>query len=290
MATIKLTQVSALPSTTATTVTANANRNSFAVLSNLPSQGFSDMATFRGALPAVSGARRLLSFCRPGLAANGGRPHAVPAGIRAASSSSSGPAASQPATANEGNGNVQLQRDSSKQKEGAPRGAVRRVPRDGGLLYPRSFGGYPDLWGPLAGDRSLSGMLDLMDRVFDDVFPTPFAGSPGGDVTTRNMMRTPWDVKEADGEYKIRIDMPGLKEEVKIKLEENTLAISGEHKGQAAEGGESHRAYASYQTRLVLPDDVDEDNIKAELADGVLYVRVPKKAQQKPQQKEIQIS
>lgn len=50
-----------------------------------------------------------------------------------------------------------------------------------------------------------------------------------------------------------------------------------------------HRArrYGQFDYRLTLPADVDADHVSAELADGVLTVRVPKTEEAKPRRIEI---
>jgi HSP20 family protein len=48
------------------------------------------------------------------------------------------------------------------------------------------------------------------------------------------------------------------------------------------------RAYGSFHRSYTLPDYVDDENLTARLADGVLTIRIPKQAKAKP--KKIQIS
>ncbi|XP_062119991.1 small heat shock protein, chloroplastic [Humulus lupulus] len=136
---------------------------------------------------------------------------------------------------------------------------------------------------PLSPMRTMRQMLDTMDRLFEDsmVF-SPRNRWPSGEV------RAPWDIKDDENEIKLRFDMPGLdKEDVKVSVEDSVLVIKGEHKVEEEEAtsaappeeswsGGGGKSFSSYETRLQLPDNCDEEKIKAELKNGVLYIFVPK--------------
>ena len=92
------------------------------------------------------------------------------------------------------------------------------------------------------------------------------------------------DVRETEDEYLVLVDLPGVKsEDVVVELSDQVLTISGMRApvgtGEARRG---ERAYGSFVRRLTLPKGVDSDKIKAEYRDGVLELRVPKRAEAKP--------
>lgn len=71
-----------------------------------------------------------------------------------------------------------------------------------------------------------------------------------------------------DGFYKFEVDLPGVKkEDLKIKVRERGLTIEGK------------RGSEEIQRAFFLPEG-DYKEIKAELRDGVLYVRIPLKDQE----------
>lgn len=123
--------------------------------------------------------------------------------------------------------------------------------------------------------RNLRSMIETMDRVFDDPFfaPSAFRESP-----VRRSLRTPWDFKETEDSFQLRMDMPGLdKQEVKVYIEDDCLIIKGEHNVEKSEEGQwSSRSHGSYSSRIVLPDNANPEKIKAEMKNGVLNVTVPK--------------
>lgn len=89
------------------------------------------------------------------------------------------------------------------------------------------------------------------------------------------------DIKETDGEYLVKAELPGVKrEEVKVRLEDNVLTIEGERRHEKEEKGEkTHRVerfYGSFCRSFTLPDNADAANIRAESRDGILNVHIPK--------------
>ena len=94
----------------------------------------------------------------------------------------------------------------------------------------------------------------------------------------------PVDVHETEGEYLVTIDLPGVKsEDVNVEINDNVLSISGArvaHETGAAQLVE--RPYGTFARTLSLPQGVDSDSIRAGYHDGVLELRIPKPAEQKP--------
>ncbi|KAH7445140.1 hypothetical protein KP509_02G109000 [Ceratopteris richardii] len=101
--------------------------------------------------------------------------------------------------------------------------------------------------------------------------------------------RIPWDVMEDDKCFKMRMDMPGMtKEDVKLSVEDGDLVVKAEHNIEEGEDDWSSRSYGSYYARIKLPENVDMNDIKAEMKDGVLKVTAPK-AEGAKQRHEVQI-
>ena len=130
----------------------------------------------------------------------------------------------------------------------------------------------PTVWAePLFLGTGLSGVFDDFFRDFQkvglDVAPT-FARS---------------DIYEKDNNLVIETELPGAKkEDVSIKVEDDTLCISGEMKRSEEVKKENYfrmrRHYGSFQRRFPLPVDfADKKGIKAHFDDGILKVTVPLK-------------
>ncbi|HEY9080216.1 Hsp20/alpha crystallin family protein [Magnetovibrio sp.] len=83
--------------------------------------------------------------------------------------------------------------------------------------------------------------------------------------------------------YEISLELPGVPEEnIAIRIERNMLTVSGEKKFHRLHDGQdfffSEFSYGKFQRSFRLPEDADEDHVKATYTDGVLSITVPKKA------------
>lgn len=103
------------------------------------------------------------------------------------------------------------------------------------------------------------------------------------------------DISEDEKEYLIKAELPEMKkEEIKINIHDNVLAISGERKYEKEEKGKKYhrveRAYGSFMRSFTLPEDADESKVNAEYNDGVLKVHLPKTEKAKPKAVEVKVS
>ena len=129
----------------------------------------------------------------------------------------------------------------------------------------------------------------MLDRLFDDVM-NGVAGTALGTTGNQNAFSPAIDVRTSADEIVFVCDVPGLKhDDIEVTLESGTLSIKGQRK---YEGGDKDqvwlgRAYGAFERSFTLPDLVDGDHMTADLADGVLTIRVPKKPQAKPRRIQI---
>ena len=95
------------------------------------------------------------------------------------------------------------------------------------------------------------------------------------------------NVVESDKDYKVEVAVPGMtKEDFNIHLsDENELVISMEKKVEN-EDKENKKylrrefSYTKFQQSLYLPDNVDNEKITANVANGVLTIELPKYSQE----------
>ena len=91
------------------------------------------------------------------------------------------------------------------------------------------------------------------------------------------------DVKENDGAFVVRAEIPGVKkEDIKVDIDGDMVSISAEAKEEKEqkEGGRvirSERYYGSMSRSFSLGKDVDDKDAKAKYTDGVLELTLPKK-------------
>lgn len=102
------------------------------------------------------------------------------------------------------------------------------------------------------------------------------------------------DITEDEKEYLIKAELPDMKkEDVRLTVENDVLAISGERKFEKEEKGRKYhrveRAYGSFVRSFSLPEDADGSKVTADFKDGMLQVHLPKSEKAKPKAIEIKV-
>ena len=129
------------------------------------------------------------------------------------------------------------------------------------------------------------GLWRQIDRLFED--------SVGRGQAGRNEWAPAVDIHETEQELTFAVELPGIKpEDVEVTAVDGILTIHGERHEELRDGEEGRyhlieRNYGSFMRRFQLPQGVDDDKIEADVAQGILQVRIPKTAL--PQPKKIQV-
>ena len=134
-------------------------------------------------------------------------------------------------------------------------------------------------------------MLPIMNRnqwlptVFNDFFNTDYM--PKASCTAPAI-----NVTESDKDYTVELAAPGLKkEDFQVNInDDGNLVIKMEQKEEQKEEDKSRHylrrefSYSKYEQTLILPDDVEKEQISAKVDNGVLTIDLPKTAaaQKKP--------
>eukprot|EP00808_Paulinella_micropora_P020654 g68364.t1 len=90
---------------------------------------------------------------------------------------------------------------------------------------------------------------------------------------------------EREKDYFIAIKIPAdkfPKEELEVTFENGVFTVKGKYRKEKNEKGEYSSHFESFSRSIRLPDDVDQDKIKAEYKDGVLNATFPKKEISQP--------
>lgn len=117
-------------------------------------------------------------------------------------------------------------------------------------------------------------------RMMRDFWKRPFEFG-GISVMPRAMRTIPIDLSETDGELVAKADLPGFsKDEVKLKVTENSMEISAEKKREIVKKEKAffrqERAFGSMHRMMTLPYTVKPDETRAKFENGVLMVTMPK--------------
>jgi len=103
------------------------------------------------------------------------------------------------------------------------------------------------------------------------------------------------DVEEDDKEYLIKAEIPEVdKNDVKVTVENGVLTISGERRHEEKKGNGKRlrrieRMYGAFVRSFTLPEDADEQNVRAEFKNGMLLIHLPKTQRRERQTREVPI-
>jgi HSP20 family protein len=102
------------------------------------------------------------------------------------------------------------------------------------------------------------------------------------------------DASAMEDYYEINVELPGVKaENVDVSVHDNSLQVSGEKSSQREETGRtfffSEREYGAFQRTFRLPADADQDKIDASFSEGVLRLRIAKRAAHATNAKKIEV-
>jgi HSP20 family protein len=129
--------------------------------------------------------------------------------------------------------------------------------------------------------------LRLLDPVFGDNFENTMRRflSPTTWESETPALKMRVDVAELDNAYEVKADIPGVKkEDINVRIDGNVVQIDAEvkreseSKDKAGKVLRSERYYGNITRSFSLADDVDEAKAEAKYADGVLTLKLPKKA------------
>lgn len=128
----------------------------------------------------------------------------------------------------------------------------------------------------------------VFNSFMDEFFNSPSLGwgNSGSSVQV--------DMYEDDNNVFVEVNAPGYKQnEIEIKVEGDVLTISGKTENQKEEGKEGRKYYVKEITKeefhrsFTLPSSVDSASADAEMKDGMLLIKMPKKPEVKPQMIQI---
>ena len=102
------------------------------------------------------------------------------------------------------------------------------------------------------------------------------------------------DILEQNGEYLVKAELPEVrKEDLKVRVEDGTLQITGERKSEKEEKGRKfhriERSYGSFERCFSLPEDVDASKVTSDFKEGILQIHIPKSPSAKAKAIEVKV-
>jgi HSP20 family protein len=123
-------------------------------------------------------------------------------------------------------------------------------------------------------------LMNRLHRELDQAFNRPASGSEAA-VGTGAGWTPSVDVHEQSDGFLVRADIPGVApSDIEVTAEDGVLTIRGVRKVSETVGGSGfeniEREFGAFLRRFTLPDVANAADIKANYANGVLEVRIPK--------------
>jgi HSP20 family protein len=103
------------------------------------------------------------------------------------------------------------------------------------------------------------------------------------------------NISEDTNNIFVHAELPGLtKDDVKVTVTDGTLVLRGEKKSEVKTEDRKYfrieQRYGEFVRQFTLPENVNEDEVKASFENGILEVIIPKKEPEKPKEREIPIN
>ena len=119
-----------------------------------------------------------------------------------------------------------------------------------------------------------------LPSIFNDFFGNEWVDKSNATAPAVNILET-------EDDFKVEVAAPGMtKQDFKVHInEDNELIISMEKKAENKEEDAKRKgtylrrefSYTQFQQSLLLPDNIERENISAKVENGVMTIDIPKK-------------
>lgn len=139
-----------------------------------------------------------------------------------------------------------------------------------------------------------SHVMEEARKEFDDMVRRLFAPLAEGEGNGRITTWSPHvDLVENDKSVVVKADIPGVDpKDIEITVADGMLTIKGEKKEEREEKKQNYhrteRFVGQFHRQLSLPTGIDESNVTASTAKGVITITIPKKPGAQPKKIAIQ--
>jgi HSP20 family protein len=145
-------------------------------------------------------------------------------------------------------------------------------------------------WEPF---REFSIMPDRMNRM-NRLSRESYSPEGPEEALTTTSFAPPVDIYEDEHSITLKLEVPGIDEkDIDVRIENNTLTVHGERKIEKEEKEENfrrvERQYGSFTRSFTLPSSIDPEQASADYGNGVLKIKLAKKAEAKAKQIKVNV-
>jgi HSP20 family protein len=113
-----------------------------------------------------------------------------------------------------------------------------------------------------------------------------------GDTAAAGTWLPAVDIREHDAQFVLHADLPGVDPaSIEVQMDKGVLSIKGERRAPEPLEGQRlsriERRHGAFERRFALPDSADAEGIVASSRDGVLEIRIPKRAEAAPRRIQV---
>lgn len=139
------------------------------------------------------------------------------------------------------------------------------------------------------------GFVGRFSRDADRFFAHHLLPATAEEAVTHNDWVPAIDVREEEGRYLIRADVPGVEvEDLDVTMDQGVLTLQGKRDTRAAGQDDglrrSERVSGRFYRRFNLPESADSTDISADYRQGVLEISIPKQPEAQPQRIDIKVN
>ncbi len=145
-------------------------------------------------------------------------------------------------------------------------------------------------WEPFRDFSIMQDRMNRMNRLSRESY------SPEGpeEALTTTSFAPPVDIYEDEHSITLKLEVPGIDEkDIDVRIENNTLTVHGERKIEKEEKEENfrrvERQYGSFTRSFTLPSSIDPEQVSANYENGVLKIKLAKKAEAKAKQIKVNV-
>lgn len=129
---------------------------------------------------------------------------------------------------------------------------------------------------PVARGGGGSNVSRTGQRSGGDLFQSVFGWDPFRGVLGQNAMPMGIDINRSEDGYNVEIPVPGFKpEEIELTIQDDMLMVSGKTERR------------QFTRSLVLPDEIDADNVNAHVENGLLCIHLARRPETRPRRIEV---
>ena len=131
----------------------------------------------------------------------------------------------------------------------------------------------------------------LMNTLLGDVVST----RPGDGAGNAMLLAQPrMNIDDTGNEIRVTVELPGVSEaDVQITLDDDMLVIAGEKRDEREVEDRDlrlvERVFGQFRRVIQLPFSPNPDQVEASFRDGILTITVPKNAEQRSKQRQIEV-